>query len=792
MGEWERIYKNPRRIFILILITVLSVVFFFYSRMSYFGPGSVSALIYGERYYVDVVDRSHGLSDDELGELLALESAAVDSYYMKLQGNDHFALLTYEELADAVKESPFLSSLEALDEEDAMRRLKVASLRIAELSEQSEYISGYAEYLDKIQKQAEMQSMTSIFGDENSFSHRNIVKTAREFDTLRGVEVEFGANRAYEGWIEYELADYFYLLVIIIFVLAFLEERRAGLWCIIRSCKDGRGRLALERVAILASASVLGVMLIFGVNLIFSLTLSGGWGDTDRAIQSMVGFRTFTQHITIGEFIAEYLVVKSASGFMVGLLLWSILGTISNVQYSVAVLGAILAVEYVLFAFLPVQSILNPIKYFNLFSYIRTSKLYTEYLNIDLFGYPFGIRRTAFLWLPIFIAVFFSCVILVSRRRPEGRRDIISVVVGVWDRVADFFRRRLTAGGWEAYKMLVFERGIVLLVVIFLVSGSLSFSRFYYGTGGNTWYMAYLDDMAGPITDETDEYIEKARANAEGNSDLMAVLNKVEAHVEELRERAEAGGYEPWITTREVRYRGTYGPDAEDLQRINAAAAIVFVTVSCAALMSFENQSGVAYMIRSQKRGRGYIILRKLITALAVTAFSFAAVYLREYISFSSAVLPDIAAPIRNFDSFASFPLNITMGQYILILYAVRFVALCILSVVVMLVSSYIKTIESSYMICLLLFGVPALLFALGIDVMRFISPVLAVSSAEGMWALGAGLGGVDTAMTLTWAVWLAVGIAAVILLCRRWCSTGGKGGKYTRKDAARHESVPD
>ena len=74
-----------------------------------------------------------------------------------------------------------------------------------------------------------------------------------------------------------------------------------------------------------------------------------------------------------------------------------------------------------------VQSILNPLKYFNLFSYIQTSKLYTQYLNIDLFGYPFGIRTLALWALPFLLALFLFGALWVQRNRyPAGNRDWLS------------------------------------------------------------------------------------------------------------------------------------------------------------------------------------------------------------------------------------------------------------------------------------------------------------------------------------------------------------------------------
>ena len=783
MGEWKRIYGNPKRLLAIGLITLLSVVFFFAGRMDYFGRGAITALLDGEGYYAGLVERLRGHTDEEIARLLEEEYNIVQNYWTLYGRNRDDPWITewvtewgidIDAVYEAIAQRPYFDSMDELDPWTAGRRLSIALSRVGELEEQAAYISGYAAYLDRIQTQAERQSQTALFGDGNSFAHRNLVHTADEFDALRGVEVSFGANRAYEGWIEYELADYLYLLLIVIFVFAFLEERKAGLWGTVRACRGGRLHLGVQRAAILASASVLGVALIYGVNLLVSLTLSGGWGDMGRSIQSLLMFRTLTQQATIGQWITRYLLVKAASGFMVGLFLWCVLGSMSNVQYSLAVLGVTVAVEYVLFAFLPVQSILNPVKYFNLFSYIRTSKLYTEYLNVNLLGWPFGIRPLALIWLPIFTAAFFVWAMLIQHlRRPEGNRDILSVIAGVWDRFMDFFRRRLTIGGWELYKTLIFQRVLLILIVIFIASGSLSYIRYSGGSAQDPWYQAYLKEMMGPIDGWTDEYLETARVNASGDPELLSALGRVEARVEELRTRAAAGGYQPWIVESRP-YESVYGDASQDLQRVNAAAAMMFLIMCCAASGAFERQSGVVFMIRSLKRGRRGIFVRKLLTAAVLTALVCAMVYAREFDQFVTYWKPaSLAAPVGNFDILARFPLNVTMGQYITLVYALRFLMLYLLAVAVMFVSSLTPTVELAYIVNITALGLPAILFALGIDILRYVSPIQAVSAAEGLWTL-ATTG--SLAGLIPFAVWLIVGGAALALYYRRWTGARGRG----------------
>lgn len=783
MGEWKRIYSNPKRLATLALITLLSVAFFLVEQIDFLGQESVGEFIQTERYSAELTQRVRGRSNEEIVALLEEEHAVVDGYStILLYGRDDpwlSLIMTEAEIEntlEAIAQRNYFSDFDELDSDTARLRLQIVLTRIEELQEQAAYVAGYADYLDSVQKQTESLSQSTLFSDVNSFSHRNLVQTAEEFDTLRNVTVSFGANRSYERWVKYELADYLYLIFIILFVFAFLEERRAGLWSLIRACRDGRGRLGLQRVAILAFASVLGVALVYGVNLLLSLTLSEGWEDMGRSVQSLSIFRTLTQHLTIGQWIAQYLLVKAAGGFLVGLILWCLLSSISNVQFSLSVLGVVVVVEYALFTFLPAQSIFNPVKYFNLFSYIRTSALYTEYLNINLFGYPFGSRRLALVWLPVFTLLFFAWAMLIQiRRRPAGNWDILSAVVSVKDRIADFFRRHLSIGGWELYKLLVYQRGILILFVILLAGNSL----FNYLIGGATpeftWYEAYLKDMAGPIDERTDEYIRLSRELAGSDPELLSALDRVEARVGVLRQRAEAGGYEPWIIYNFQRtYEGTYGPVGEDLQRMRAAEAVIFLLMCCAAISAFERQAGMTLLLRSLKRGRRGLFMRKLLMTLLMTAVVFVIVYAREwslFIHWESVDLRAMYAPVGNVDALACFPLNMTVGQYIGVIYVLHFIMLFMLAMVVMFISERVPTAEASYIVNIALLGLPAILLALGINVLRYISPVIAISATEGLWSLGStgsyfGL--------LPCFIWTVIGLTALVLNWRKWVGTKG------------------
>ena len=54
--------------------------------------------------------------------------------------------------------------------------------------------------------------------------------------------------------------------------------------------------------------------------------MEGGWEDLGRSLQSLMSFKTCPIPISIGGWIVQYLLVKAASGFLIGILLWCVLG----------------------------------------------------------------------------------------------------------------------------------------------------------------------------------------------------------------------------------------------------------------------------------------------------------------------------------------------------------------------------------------------------------------------------------------------------------------------------------
>lgn len=772
MGEWRRVFAEPKRLGLIVLMAIICVSMFAVSLPVRPGPNELTHEIAAAEFAQSLVEKYRGLSFEQIKEEL---QGTLDRIYDFQEWKNPYEWFepqfdTEEEARASISDIEYL--LEAADKDDKYynRAYFVFVSAVDDLIEQADYQSGYADYLDGVQTQAERQSMTSVFGAEGSFARRNLKKTAEEFDRLRGTEVTFGNNKGIEKWLGYKIGDYLSLLAIAVVVMSFLEERKKGLWSVIRNCKNGRLVLGLNRIMILVAVSLAFTFLFYGANLAVSLNVYGGWEGLGRSIQSIEAFKTCTLKMTIGEWLLQYFAVKAASLVAVGLLLWCILGIITNAQFSFAALGATIAAEYILYSFLPVQSFMNVFKYFNIFTYIHTSVMYTDYLNVNIFGKPVGIRELMLYALPIFVAVtIFGVLFIQSKIYPEGNKDVLGRTAYSINKLLDFFRIRLSLGGWELYKVLILELVCIILVLIVSASGSLRYVIMLNGT--DNLYQLYLTDMEGPIDETTDDYLAAARENAAGRyneAEMNMAIDRIEQRVETLRERAASGGYEPWMAD-EIVYSACYGGEyARDRQRLNSAIAIVFLCACCAGIAAFERQSGVTCMVRSLKYGRKAIIRRKAAVSVILATVVCAAVYIREFAEFVEFQSPKTyAAPVQNLDALASFPLKINMGQYLIILYLLRLLMMTLCSLAMMFFSGSAANIRTSYIICFSVFGFPALLIVFGVDFLKWFSPLVPISSAELMWNLGSG----KIWYVAPWLVWSALSIAAYMVYRKKWCN---------------------
>ncbi len=715
--------------------------------------------------YVQWLDRMRGRTPEEAGALLAEEKESLEA---RFNGNSE-------------------------TEEDKLNYAAVNSLLA-----RTGYLTGYGDWLDGVQANKENLLTFSIFNDPASFSGRNIFKTADEFEKLRGVELTLGADGAVEAVMSFRLTDYFLVAALLLTALSFLEERKTGLWSVVHAAPGGRLRLAARRTAILLAASAAFVLALYGTDLALGFALYGGAGDLGRAAQSVEILGRLPVLCTVGGFLARFLLLRVASAFLVALVLWLMLSAVNNVKYTIIVAAAVIAAEYGFYTYLPVQSAFNILKYFNLFTYISLSDLYTNYLNINVLGFPLGIRSISQLALaPLCLAFGTACVLVQCRKKPAAGRDLLGRAAYGINSVTDRGLRRLGPFGMELHKTLWIQKGVVVAALFIYVAAGLDysvnipvFSMEQRAAGDLT------RELAGEITDGTFARMDELQAELEeklaardkarldyenGLIDFPRLdafereasaaeinlkgLTSVRARAEELRDKGEQEGFTPWLVD-ETPFESVYGDAASFNQHRAAVTAVLALTLLMAGSMAYERQSGMTFLLRSTPRGRSAFLHRKLLLAGLLAALVWAVVYGMELYAFLSVF--DVSAwraPVQNLSMQAAFSVPCSIAGWLVTLYVYRWLCLMGAAVVVLLISDLIKRLEAAYIAASVVMLLPSLLYAyMGVEVFRPLAVILPVEAVPLLLRSG----GVITGALLSLAALLTLDALSITVLATR------------------------
>ncbi|MBO4563680.1 MAG: hypothetical protein J5772_08745 [Clostridia bacterium] len=727
MNELKRILSDKKRLFILLMIPVVCVAMFMLDRM-----------------YGNVRDGWKWMQRD-----VAKHQEDVEKYCSL----------------------PLDEAIALLDEEFQGSFRQTVNLKTT-----AHHVKDYPSYLTNVQKQAEKMAKSSIFGkDKNSFTYRNIQKTAKEFVALDGIETVFGNNRAVETFLDYRTADILYLAVIVVIVIAFFEDKKNGLVSLVRSTPKGRLKLTLSRLMILIGVSVFFTVIIYVSLLAVSFALFGGLGELGRPIQSLEWFKTCTFHMTIAQWLMTYLGAKVACGVLIGLIFWFMLSFVSNIQLSWFIVLAILGVEYAAYKLIDGQLQFSIFKYVNLFSYIYPFEPLSKYLNMNFFGYPVGVFPLLLvLFITLILLLGVGTVLLQVKRHPHGNRNILGKAIVLWNRIADFFRRRFTITGVEGYKLLILGGTIIFLAAGVFFGKKLSYVGYEYQEQDYV-YLQYLGEAGGPINEDTDAYLAKARAQLELHGDIAyqfeGSLSRVESEAETIKQTAAERGFEPWLVN-QTRFDNYLAKKSWTIPEWNAIVAIIFIILCVAPVFAFERQVGTERILRSTPLGRGAVFRGKYVIVFLETLILWCGIYLREWIYIATKHFsPELMAmPVQNARVLADFPIVMSLGAFLALLFALRFIGMLAAAHIVAFFSSKVNTWEKAIMLGAGALIVPAALYYFGQDWAGYLSILPSVAVTEILVTANK-----LNVKSLMYFFWIAVAVFLTVLVYRDWVKRSGK-----------------
>lgn len=585
------------------------------------------------------------------------------------------------------------------------------------------HLQGYALYLQNIQTQAKKLQSVSIFGDPDSFAYKNTVKTADDFAPLLGAEVTFGHDLAVTKVFEDEWADYSSLLLMAAVCALFLAERKEGLWPMIHAASGGRGRLAVRRMVILFIAAWVATLALFGSKILLSGLLYHGLGEWDRLIQSMPLFYNVPKAMTVGEFWSFYLVVKALGNFLIGLILWTILSSISNTALSFCAAGLALGAEFACTAILP-SSMFAMLRYCNIFSYIRFFEVFSAYLNLPFFGMLISGSDLVLVLIVPLCAVFGIASVQIARKKhPVAPQNRIL-------RFADKQMRKLDpkiSGGslfaQEAKKLLLLRGGAFLLVALLIVAWKLQPPDREYDPL-DIYYQYYQGKYAGPITEDTITSLQMELEQA-AEPDRYSALNQM------IRD-AENAVDGSWLVPT-APYEAVWSDNYGNYHRSTALIAMLFLVLILSPICSQERQSDMTVLLRSTSGGRNALRKTKQLLLLLVTGFIWLVLVCTEVIktvqywdSFTC-----FAAPMYSLPDFQFTGWSIPLGVALIFYYLAKLAVMVVIAEIVYFLSGRCTKNRDAILLSCGVLLIPAGLAAIGSGAGEWLSFLLPLGGSE-------------------------------------------------------------
>ncbi|MBQ8637801.1 MAG: hypothetical protein IJ468_01375 [Lachnospiraceae bacterium] len=563
-----------------------------------------------------------------------------------------------------------------------------------ELRRKIAYLMGYPEEMEQIQANAKNLSSFSIFQANDSFSSKNVQKTAKDFEKMARFQPGLDRDRVTSHVISDSYVSFFVFAFMIYILYEMLREKENGMWELTHSMKRGRYQLAADRGGSLVVITVVSYAIMFGSNLLFSCLFYGA-DDFGGAIQTLEAYEKYPQMMSKGVYLLLLFLRNSLAMTAVVMVSYFLFVLVGNRNLAVVVLLIFLTVEWNLLKITP-QSNWNMLRYLNLFELFDLGKLDQDYRNLDLFGRAISASVPVYAaGIVFFLASFLGAVIVYAKQYPRR-------AFGVWVRLAAMVQKWnqrvlawLPVGMKEWYKTVILKKGLLfvaagILVLRFAYGNTLvtytdirlEMDQSYRVWGGDRWeqfdqYVEELQEEYQQCWDEVDELKAQIKSGILGAESMEQILalerraNTIFMYLKEFTEKQELHQQvmdETGIETFAMSSRGyqeIFGQNSLVREWVCGAVLLVLTILFSARVFGLETSSHIKPVLRCSGMGIGWIWRMKIV-CISLTVFAGAALfYLAE--SFSMAFrygIPYLEAPIQSLTFLSGESINISVGLY--------------------------------------------------------------------------------------------------------------------------------
>lgn len=603
------------------------------------------------------------------------------------------------------------------------------------------YIDGYPDFLKSVQDNAEnFGTITTLSG---GFSAENIRKTADDYSVLSGTKPIYGENKGIVLISDYVMADFLIMGVTLLTAVSFIEEKRKGLTFLIRSTKNGRRALSVQRIAVILIIAVTASVIVH-TGLFITAQLTCGDMGVMRPIQSVPEFSLCPFKITILDYLIFSVIIKALAAAASGLVIF-FLPCILEPAAAVIVFAVIAASEYLFFGLILPTDRLSPLKFCNIIALLRTDIFFKKYCNLNIFGNALSFFGCAVMTgLILLITLIILCIIFGSKEK-----NSLSLSGRLTEKISSFISGKspsLPLWLWEAKKVFINQKGAVILSAVVYIAVSSALSYRYLIPSYNKYELSYYSKYAGVITQEMlsdiiadsdeiqaefDELYEEYLSLYEESGrmftdevlaiydklvilgDRLDALDKLKAQAQSGLSYTEKTGIKTYMIRTAV-YE-LFLLDDKVTTNKNALYIILCIIGTFSGINAGENRSNMTNALKSSYRGRKKLTAIKLviigITSIAVTI----GIFLPQFIQIGAEGFNDINAAAQSLEFLRFMPFEISIKGYLILMMCVRALSAFSVGIFVMIVSRFCRSSVTAMCVCSAVLVVPSVLSGTGV-----------------------------------------------------------------------------
>lgn len=603
------------------------------------------------------------------------------------------------------------------------------------------YIESYPKLLRSIRENAE--NFSGLAALSGGFSAENIRKTADDYSKLTAVKPASGNNKGFVLLSGYVTGDILILAVTLLVSASFCEERNKGLNLLVRSTKNGRKRLSVQRVGIIITAAIMSSISVHFLCYWLAALFCGDMGIF-RPIQSVPEFSLCPYPMTISDYLVLSVLLKAIGAAVSGLLLY-LLSAFFEPMLAFGIFGGATAFELVFYGTILPTDNFAPLKFCNIAAILRTDIFFREYCNLNIFGNAINFLTCAVFSVGfIFFLLIVACCMFTSNSVENyslGSRSL--------DRIGSFISRKampLPLPVWELKKIFISQKGAIIIVVVIYIAVSSAFQYRYVIPAYSKFEDMYYEKFDGIITEEmlkemTAEYDRVYNVQRALYEDYMTELEANDFHLTDdlipkynrlvdMQEQLITLDDFMKKTDKALAYTNSTGikielikPKIYELLLVrdtattdkNALYILLAMVGAFAGICAEESRCNMNAVLRSTVKGRGRLTAVKLgiiaITSILVTASVFAP----QVILIGDGGYNDLFAAAQSLEFLRFVPFEISILGYLVLMFLVRMFSAFSVGAGVMLISHYCGSRINAVCISAVVFIVPAVLSCTGI-----------------------------------------------------------------------------